>query len=147
MSIIPYKNRKIDLNKKVRIYRNLNHPAIIGNTDNNPVFSILQNGLVIGHTIAITLHLVNFIVSQAGRERVLKEKRKNVHAFIQGYITDLTTIDTDCYMLGDIAYNPYLYDNFVCTNLRDKPFRIYGSIDFAFIRNGKVTGFFAPEQI
>jgi len=63
---------------------------------------------VIGHTDDITLYNVTFKVSEAGRQRVLKEKRKNVHGYVEGYSSDyegsLTT---------QIRYNPYKYDSFV----------------------------------
>jgi hypothetical protein len=39
---------------------------------------------VVGHARTLTLHDVTFKVSQAGRERVLMEGRKNVHAFACG---------------------------------------------------------------
>lgn len=49
-------------------------------------------------------------VSQAGRRRVLKEKRKNVHAGIVGTwdYRDIHSIDGT-----GITYNPYLYESFV----------------------------------
>lgn len=43
-----------------------------------------NKGRVIAHTTTVELRDAVFKVSQAGRERVLKEKRKNVHAGVQG---------------------------------------------------------------
>jgi len=40
---------------------------------------------VVSHSSTIALRDVRFRVSQAGRKRVLAEKRKNVHAFVEGY--------------------------------------------------------------
>lgn len=68
------------IGQKVRIYRNLH----------NGLMSVQAkvNGrwLVIGHTADIALRDVSFRVSQAGRERVLREGRKNVHAYIIGSV-------------------------------------------------------------
>jgi hypothetical protein len=54
-----------------------------------------------------------FKVSQTGRQRVIKEKRKNVHA---GVVGDFVTLDI-CSPLNDnfteLYYNPYKHDSFV----------------------------------
>lgn len=50
------------------------------------VFSVRQSGLVVKHIDIIIIKDANFVVSQAGRERVLREKRKNVHAFVRGKV-------------------------------------------------------------
>ena len=74
-------------------------------------------GLVIGHTNSVLLSDVTFKVSQAGRSRVLAEKRKNVHAGVVGHMENKFTAYavTDRYkMLGTaITYNPYKYTSFV----------------------------------
>lgn len=43
-------------------------------------------GRVVAHAKGVALDDARTIVSQAGRERVLREGRKNVHAYIEGYI-------------------------------------------------------------
>lgn len=43
-------------------------------------------------------------VSQAGRERCLREKRKNVHAYVQGIVTEIPSFKEDWTL---IKYNPY----------------------------------------
>jgi hypothetical protein len=63
---------------------------------------------VIGHTDDITLYNVTFKVSEAGRQRVLKERRKNVHGYVEGYPSDYEGALTT-----QIRYNPYKYDSFV----------------------------------
>jgi hypothetical protein len=72
---------------------------------------------VITHTRHLALMDCTFKVSEAGRQRVLRERRKNVHAGIVGTAPKsiLTAIKSD-YMAGDgvpITYNPYKYDSFV----------------------------------
>ena len=71
-----YKNRNIDFNKQVKIYKNLH----------NGLFSVMQNGLVVAHIESFLLNNVVFKVNESGRQRVLKEKQKNIHAFITGIL-------------------------------------------------------------
>jgi len=64
---------------------------------------------VIGWTQRIRLKDVVFKVSEAGRQRVLSQRRKNVHAWAEGTITQRTPA-------GDttpVVYNPYKYSTFV----------------------------------
>ena len=66
---------------KVQVYRNL-HNGLISIQD-------LSTGLVLGHAYAIDLRWADFIVREAGRQQVIKEKRKNVHAFVRGEVVDV----------------------------------------------------------
>jgi hypothetical protein len=70
---------------------------------------------VIGHAENVCLSHCTFKVSQAGRERVLREGRKNVHAFVQGNLrNDLLVSDSfdPLRSAKRIGYNPYRVDNF-----------------------------------
>jgi hypothetical protein len=66
---------------------------------------------------------VTFKVSEAGRQRVIKEKRKNVHAYICGKLLLCTKVDNDTLfnnldfhfdMLEStvVSYNPYKHKDF-----------------------------------
>jgi hypothetical protein len=46
----------------------------------------VNKGKVVQHTDNIVLLLPKFKVSEAGRQRVLREKRKNVHAGVVGWV-------------------------------------------------------------
>lgn len=70
--------------------------------------SIQHKALVVAHLSKITLSVVTFKVSEAGRQRVLAEKRKNVHAFICGTVQGIQEVQGD-----QITYNPYKYASFV----------------------------------
>lgn len=78
-----------------------------------------NKGRVIAHEDFVTLVEATPKVSEAGRQRVLKEKRKNVHAGIVGYWGDQST--TDMYFDNldmqpyDITYNPYKHKSFMHT--------------------------------
>ena len=106
-NIISFKNRIINKSKPVRIYRNLN----CGKTDK--LFSIKQVGHVVGHTNSLWLENCTFIVNKKGQESVRKNKRKQVHAFIEGTIHPFHHF----YKASEIVmYNPYKNDTFVTGN-------------------------------
>lgn len=69
-----------------------------------------RKGKVVAHLDAVNLKDVTFKVSKAGRERVLREKRKNVHAGVVGsFVSWMETPD-----LGKLVrYNPYHTETFV----------------------------------
>jgi hypothetical protein len=85
------------------------------------VLSVRQKGLVIKHTPAAEIFDAQFVVQPAGREKVLREKRKNVHAFIRGTAgrlskTLLTGWAEDDKLTGKwrrVTYNPYKYKSFI----------------------------------
>ena len=93
------KNRTINPDKPVKVYWNLHRNC----------YSVQQNGLVVCHADKIELKYANFKVSEAGRQRVLKERKKNVHAFVTGYLYDG---DEERRYDISIVYNPYKYDSF-----------------------------------
>lgn len=99
--MIGYKNREVK-HEKAKVYFNLH----------KKVFSVQQAGLVVLHTEALKLSSAGFTVNEAGRQRVLKEKRKNVHAFVTGKFEGLHE--------GNVPegfrrahYNPYDHNSFV----------------------------------
>jgi len=61
------------------------------------------------HVNFLVLKDVSFKVSEKGRQRVLKEKRKNVH----GYVYGTESILIDVIPAGNIKYDPYKYSSFV----------------------------------
>jgi hypothetical protein len=84
--------------KRVKVYRNLTAKC----------YSVMYRGIVIAHVDSIRLKNVTFQVSEAGRQRVLREKRKNVHAFIVGNVSMVPALDK-----GDrVSYNPYRGEKF-----------------------------------
>jgi len=70
--------RKI-LQPKIYVYRNLNRK----------IWSVKYRGLVIAHTPTAFMWDVEFKVNEAGRQRVLKEGVKNVHAYAVCALEDL----------------------------------------------------------
>jgi len=82
-------------------------------------------GKVIDRSPTVLLRDVQGKVSEAGRQRVLRERRKNVHAGIVGTLYDYrqaNDIAKACWGVGDrITYNPYKYERFVHT-VDESPF-------------------------
>lgn len=69
---------------RVRVYKNAHKTR----AQDKSVYSIksIASNLVIGYSCYLTITDTKFIVQPSGRERVLKTKIKNVHAFIEGTI-------------------------------------------------------------
>jgi hypothetical protein len=106
----------------VQVYRNLNKK--LGN-EGNCVYSVRgSDGLVKKHTCHITLHDVTFRVGEKGKQRVRDEKRKNVHAYIQGRECYNKLEDFDYRYTDDklitVYYNPYKCDSFIRTDTGEK---------------------------
>jgi hypothetical protein len=91
------------IGEKVFVYRNLHKKC----------FSVksMKTGRVIAHVHEIMLSQPKFKVSEAGRERVLRTKQKNVHAGVIGYVTD-SYVNFLCPTIK-VTYNPYKYTSFV----------------------------------
>ena len=88
------------LNKRVQVYYNLRKKCL----------SVRSKGLVIDHVSSILLKDARFHVQHAGRKRVLKDKRKNVHAYISGERVAVASFDSKS---ERITYNPYKHKSFV----------------------------------
>lgn len=75
------------------------------------VWSVRHNGKVIAHLNNLCLYNAQFKVSQAGRLRVIQEKRKNVHAGVFGTI--IAKEDYGYQADTQVTYNPYRFETFV----------------------------------
>lgn len=64
-----------------------------------------NKGRVIDHVDVVTLHDPIFKVSEAGRQRVINERRKNVHAGVVGQLT-ADNINPSQNSIH-VSYNPY----------------------------------------
>lgn len=102
----------------VRVYKNLNNGLIS--------IQCKETRLVMGHCQKISLENATFLVNEAGRQRVLRDKRKNVHAYAEGRVVSteglqsfrnrsVAPISLDPPVKGSIKvkYNPYKYSTFV----------------------------------
>ena len=106
-------SEKLDLissGKTVSVYYNLHKKCL----------SMRVKGVVIDHPHAIILKNVKFRVQPAGRAKVLKEKRKNVHAFVCGQLVETYGPTTPWHSRKKIfspdfqvVYNPYKHKTFI----------------------------------
>ena len=114
---------------KVEVYFNL-HKKLFSVRD-------CKTGRVIDHTNHIAIANPQFVVRKAGRERVLRERKKNVHAFVRGYI--LPEDDEACarnyfhtvFHGKEVTYNPYKWDSFVVKDISDSGYVTAKPIDKA----------------
>lgn len=86
----------------VRVYYNLNKHC----------WSVQNNGVVIKHETSCLLKDVSFKVYEAGRLRVIREKRKNVHAYAVGELQPEDSLFGSYKELKEITYNPYKFGFF-----------------------------------
>lgn len=104
MRNIPYHDT-VQVNDRVRVYRNLNKKGVVWSIQS------AKTKLVLEHAGTVWLSDVEFKVSEAGRRRVLDQKRKNVHAFVIG-----DTLDQEpegCLDWRKAHYNPYTCESFL----------------------------------
>ena len=90
-------------------------------------------GRILFHTKELVLDTCTLVVLESGRQKVLKEKRKNVHAGIRGTIGCIKNKITS----EEIYYNPYLYQQFIIKSTKQsikKADRIYLSEDMKVYR-------------
>lgn len=67
------------------------------------------------HAHRVELRNVRFVVSEAGRQRVLRERRKNVHAYVEG------EVDYRPECAEQVRYDPYRFGHFF--DERERPVR------------------------
>lgn len=108
---------------KVEVYWNLH----------KNLWSVRHKGIVIQHTDTVFIKDAKFVVQPSGNAKVRKTKRKNVHAFVRGTLTEPFKIKD----LKSIRYNPYKYTTFVVAE-SDKP--IYNSDRVYLSKEGKCFG-------
>ena len=120
---------------KIEVYRNLHKNC----------FSVRHKGKVVGYLYdneQLALTNVKFVVQPAGRAKVLRENKKNVHAFVRGEYVGFENNLTNNLYFGEfkdldfyaVSYNPYKSDKFVVKET-GKPIE---SNSEALIRGGKV---------
>jgi hypothetical protein len=127
-----------------RVYKNLH----------NGKWSIKnKKGLVVGHADSVTMVLVEPTVSEAGRQRVIREKKKNVHAYMIGFVsrvsgfmrykdrelhtTEYITNLRDVVRLIELSYNPYKGGTFVNKNTGQP---VTGVLSYVFLKPNGVYG-------
>ena len=88
---------------KVKVYWN----------SHKKLFSIVHKGKVIAHKKVVFLSDCKFVVNQKGREKVLQQKKKNVHAYIYGTLADPEELVRNDVEPLNVRYNPYYNSSFM----------------------------------
>ena len=87
---------------KVKVYKNL--------TKDTWSIQDYKTRKVIGYSENIRLENAKFVVSEKTRQRVIKEGKKYVHAFVVGELIESWKLTEDYF--ETVRYNPYMYDFF-----------------------------------
>jgi hypothetical protein len=98
-----------------------------------------NKGRVIAHRESVALTDVTFKVREAGRQRVIREGRKNVHAFVIGTLAS-EAVGGWRGVWCAVTYNPYRFDSFVDAD----PFgthRPVRSASAVLLRDRRITAF------
>lgn len=90
--------------RKVEVYRNL-HKKCWSIRDK-------KTKKVIGWKDQVLVLRPKLVVKQGGRARVLREKRKNVHAWVEGILLADAPFWDPGYQTS-VTYDPYLHEHFV----------------------------------
>ena len=107
--------------RRVRVYWNLHKKC----------WSVqaTKTGLVILHKDKLAIRQAKFVVRKAGQERVRKEGKKNVHAFVVGNISEH---QPDLRYMQDfgseIWYNPYEMDYFEDRDTGEEARQLYSVV-------------------
>jgi hypothetical protein len=119
------------IGQKIRIYRNLNNGTM------SIQRHLIRSWRVVGHVTHAVVRDVCLHLSESGRQRVIRDLRKNVHAWGEGILVapDCPEIDAPI----DLAYNPYQDATFVergtkrpilkCRYLVVRDNRVFVSVD------------------
>ena len=116
------------IGKKVMVYYNLHKHT----------FSVTYKDRLISHSDYVKLSDVEFRVRQGGREKVVREKSKNVHSFVIGTLMDYCKFP--CENLPSepnsniVTYNPYKYNSYVMKDTEEPIYRA-GEVEMINSRN------------
>jgi len=152
---------------RVAVYRNLNTKEqvlwSIKCMDRSKLYKPWY-GLVIAHADHVLLQTANFKVGQKGRDRVLKTKQKNVHAYVVGDLKEVNLIrerhtlisqikdikrSKEGFSLRDLNiskrtyYDPYKHESFV--TVEDSKLQPIRAADNVWLRtSGEVYSLLKP---
>lgn len=97
----------IDYSRPVRVFINPKYGC----------YTIMQDGRVKASAKQVRLKQAAFTVRESGRQRMLREQRRNIHAYIVGTLLEYIHAE-DAKTMGVLPgrgarYNPYRYSTFV----------------------------------
>ena len=127
----------LDIEKQVKVYRNLHRGC----------WSVMQDGIVRFHCSHLSIANCSFHVNEKGRQRVIRNKRKEVHAWIKGripYSVCYSDMDFSEWPIHShrVTYNPYLFGSFL---MDDDP--VHEVARVRFMPSGYVTAMTYDESV
>jgi hypothetical protein len=111
-------------NHVVQVYRNLNAQQLFSIRDR-------KTGLVLAHGDRFLVGDVTCKVREGGRQRVIKEGRKNVHAFLNCIYLGECKLDVK--HLDELYYDPYKHSTFI----NKRTFEPIETLHKAYFEDGK----------
>lgn len=114
---------KLEKGQRIQVYRNLRK--------NNFSIRDAKTRRVIAYGTDIILSNIRMCVQKGGRERVIREKWKNIHAFVSGTYEGNNYVDLKDWEV--IYYNPYTTDTFINKSTGEPIFRA----NVAYLSKGK----------
>ncbi|WP_262176472.1 hypothetical protein [Cytobacillus firmus] len=141
MFFLPYKGRSLIAGQLVDCYRNLH-------TDNGYSIRCAKTGLVLAHCSTVQLKNAKFVVSEAGRQKTVQEKRKRVHAYIRG---ELVSYNEHVPMgFKKVLYNPYHTTLFTDEKTNKPIFKaedVFCSGKYAYYSGGENDAYSISEMV
>ena len=107
-----------------------------------------DKGRVIAHADYVELANVKFKVSEAGRQRVLREKRKNVHAGAVGVLESWSNSKGEYLYTGRTLYSQELLTEAVAEMVSYNPYKgstFYSKDTGASVRHAR-SAFLVPDR-
>ena len=114
------------------------------------MFSIKYKGIVIDRNNFQIMKNVSFNVNKKGQELVRKEKRKNVHATISGFLVSLNELGFNKattlndikekfgYKIIELYYNPYTTDTFQIKDIKKEIKKFDEKDGFILAKDNKI---------
>jgi hypothetical protein len=102
--------------KPFRVYRNLHR----GNFSIQSYLQDKRGYRVTDRASVVILENCNFKVYESGRQKVIREKRKGVHAYVEPLSYVHLDEEMDVSKFREIYYNPYKHDSFVYKDTLEK---------------------------
>jgi hypothetical protein len=138
------KNRELNYGDSVRVYWNFH----------KKLFSIQKkiNGrwLVVSHSNKFMLVDVVFKVNEKARQKVIKNKVKNVHAFVYGKLSRSgmgISGDSNNKLPCVVKYNPYKLDCFYSDNLTVHTYKVKEAMCVKFTDRLVTAAYTSGEKI
>ena len=117
MASSKFRNESISEGFRVDCYRNLNFADTVWSVrgmDRRSLSALNSYGRVVRHSGTVTLTDCVFVVGSKGRERVLREGHKNVHAMVRGHWAPQVDAPSGQDFL-EVVYDPWSADYFYTT--------------------------------